>query len=246
MTSSPGVDPVSRVTKTNGLYSAGKVGVVPCKLPASALASDSEMLRYARLMVACMQRAWNPLVRKADAFYGNAQVAAFSDGKGPDSPLCEDIPKDFDAFYRYQGNVICLDRSVFQSDDPVENLVDFQQLLAHEFGHHVQMSVGILMSYDLHAYGSDGQRLEDSRRLELQASCFGAAFLGANRRTFGLTGHRLVTWLDIVNHVGDENTPGRARDHGSWKSHAYWTMRAFETGSPAACNTFAAPSNKVS
>jgi predicted metalloprotease len=240
------VDLSSRVTK-NQLYAAGKVPAVSCKLPAAALGSSSQMLKYARMMVDCMKRSWAPLIAKSDSFYGDAQVASYTGaGKGADSPLCEDPPKNVDAFYRYQGSVICLDRTVFQSDDPVVNLVDFQQLLAHEYGHHVQMSVGILTSYDVHRYGTEAQQLEDERRKELQASCFGAAFLGANKQAFKLTGYRLLIWREIVRHVGDEYNPDNVRDHGSRKSHAYWTLRAFDTANPSACNTFAAPAKRVS
>ncbi|MEV5963169.1 hypothetical protein AB0L70_15480 [Kribbella sp. NPDC051952] len=87
-------------------------------------------------------------------------------------------------------------------------------------------------------------QLEIQRRKELQASCLGAAFLGANKRAFRLTGARLAIWQDIVHHVGDEY--GKVRDHGSRKNHAYWTIQAFNTTNPSVCNTFTAPSKRVS
>jgi hypothetical protein len=196
-------------------------------------------------MAACMQKAWTPLILKSDAYYGGAQVAAFSVGKGPDSPLCDDPPKHSDAFYQPQGNVICLDRKSFGTDPDV-SLVYLQEVLAHEFGHHVQMSVGLLTAYDMRDYASSNERLEDERRLELQASCLGAAYLGANRRTLGLTGGHLEIWRDLVRHMGDEYNPDHIRDHGSRKNHGYWSLRAFDAGNPSACNTFTAPAKRVS
>ncbi|MEV4263032.1 neutral zinc metallopeptidase [Kribbella sp. NPDC049584] len=241
----PVIDPVAESTAGNKLYGAGKVGVVPCTLPSVVLRSDSEMLKYARTAVACMQKAWTPLILKSDAYYGSAQVAAFSVGKGPDSPLCDDPPKESDAFYQPKGSVICLDRRSLGTD-PDAALVDLQETVAHEFGHHVQMSVGILTAYDMRAYSTSSERLEDERRLELQASCLGAAFLGANRRTFGLNGRHLEMWRDMVRHMGDEYNPTHVRDHGSRNNHGYWSLRGFAAGNSSACNTFTAPAKRVS
>jgi hypothetical protein len=240
------VDPLVQATKENPLYGAGKVPAVPCKLPASALGSDSQMLKYARVMVDCMKRAWDPLLTKVGTKFWGVEVASFTHGKGPDSPLCATPPKNSDAFYRRDGSVICLDRTAFRSGDPVLDMVDFQQLLAHEYSHHVQMASMILTSYNQRNYRTDAARLEDERRKELQASCFGAAFLGANKKAFRLSGRRLALWQRIVHNVGDRKGAGQVRDHGSTTSHAYWTLRAFAAGSPAACNTFSAPAKRVS
>lgn len=240
----PVPDPIAEITQRNKLYAAGPVGVVPCEIStATALRSKGKLVKYARLLVACMQRVWLPLVQRSDSTGVPVQVAPFSLGKGPDSPLCDDESADSEAYY--WNKVICLDRFVF-SDDPEANLIYLQEVIAHEFGHHLQLSVGILLSYDMRSYESAQERLEDERRLELQASCFGAAFLGANRRTFGLTGQRLEEWRYVVSHLGDENDPKHARDHGSRKNHAYWSNRAFASGNPASCNTFTAPAKRVS
>ena len=114
-------------------------------------------------------------------------------------------------------------------------------------GHHVQHSVGILTLYnELYRGRTQAGQLEVQRRKELQASCLGAAFLGANKTTFHLTGRRLAIWQNIVRHVGDEYNDAHIRDHGSRKSHAYWTLKAFTATTPAACNTFTAPPKRVS
>jgi len=151
-----------------------------------------------------------------------------------------------DAFYN--SGTICFEWPEFSNpDEPVWNLVDFQQLIAHEYGHHVQQSSGILTTYDAGwSKQPKATQLENERRLELQASCLGAAFLGANRSGFRLAGERLRMWKYIVRHVGDENNTLKIRDHGSYKNHAYWTTRAFASTSPATCNTFKATPQRVS
>jgi predicted metalloprotease len=127
-------------------------------------------------------------------------------------------------------------------------LVDFQYTLAHEYGHHLQAAVGILSMYNLpYLDAAKAVQLEGERRLELQASCLGAAFLGANKRAFGLTGEGFEDWEYLVKHYGDDNGSSKPiRDHGSRKSHGYWSLRAFDSASPASCNTFTAPAKLVS
>ncbi|MER7244371.1 neutral zinc metallopeptidase [Kribbella sp. NPDC000426] len=232
----------------NKLYTAGKVPTVRCALPRPDLTSKAGMVAYAKMLVACMDKAWAPMVEKSDAYLVPPEVFAYSVRHPKATPECQDPPANSDAFYYWSGMTgkICIEWDEFlNADHPVENLVDFEQLVAHEYGHHVQRSVGILTLYNELMRGkSEAGQLEVMRRKELQASCLGAAFLGANKRTFALSGRRLGIWRSIVQHVGDEYST--VRDHGSRKNHGYWTIRAFSTANPASCNTFTAPAKRVS
>jgi predicted metalloprotease len=232
----------------NMLYTAGKVPAVRCVLPRPELTGKAGMLAYAKAFVACMNKAWAPVVTRSNGTLSPPEVFAYSLRKPSATPECKDPPADMDAFYFQSGMTgkICFEYDEFLgADDPVENLIDFEQLLAHEYGHHVQQSVGILTLYRYLPQGKTASgQLEIQRRKELQASCLGAAFLGANKRALRLTGARLDIWQDIVHHIGDEYN--KVRDHGSRKNHAYWTVRAFNTANPSACNTFTAPTKRVS
>jgi predicted metalloprotease len=243
------IDLAGQVVKSK-LYKAGKIPAVRCVLPRPNLTTKAGMLTYAKAFVACMNKAWAPVVTRSDAVLFPPEVFAYSLRKPSATPECEDPPADVDAFYFQSGNSgkICFEFGEFlDAEDQVWNLIDFEQLLAHEYGHHVQQSVGILTLYRYLGVGkSESGQLEIQRRKELQASCLGAAFLGANQRTFRLTGERLDIWEDIVRHVGDEYNDAKIRDHGSRKNHGYWTLRAFDAASPSACNTFAAPAKRVS
>lgn len=234
----------------NGLYKAGRVPTVRCKVPSKLARTRSGLLAYARVMVACMQEAWEPLVLRSTGYHLPApRIDAYVEGKSPATQLCANAPKDTDAFYRSSGSVICFEWREYADpdDDPVWNLIDFQEMLAHEYGHHLQDTVDILRTYVFaHPNGSPAVLLEDERRLELQASCLGAAFLGANKRSLRLTGGRLDVWEDMVRHTGDEYNPDKIRDHGSRRNHGYWSLRGFASANPSSCNTFAAPSNRVS
>lgn len=233
------------------LYTAGKVPAVQCVLPRPNLTTKAGMLAYAQVLVTCMDKAWAPVVQQSDAYLVAPKVFAYSLRHPSATPLeCADPLKNADAFYRQGGMTgqICFDYDTFLgAEDPVGNVIDFEQLLAHEYGHHVQKSVGILTLYnELYRGKTEAGQLEVQRRKELQASCLGAAFLGANKSMFQLTGRRLAIWQDIVRHIGDEYNDAHIRDHGSRKSHAYWTLRAFTAANPAVCNTFTAPAKRVS
>ncbi|MFD7159785.1 neutral zinc metallopeptidase [Kribbella sp. NPDC059898] len=232
----------------NKLYTAGRVPVVPCALPRPQLTTKAGLVAYGNALVACMNKAWAPLVLKADAVQTSVELIPYSARHPKATPACTDPPGSADAFYYFGGFTgrICFDTDIYlDSKDQEFNLVNFEQLIAHEYGHHVQYSVGILTLYDELMRGkSEARQLEVMRRKELQASCLGAAFLGANKSTFGLSGLRLRYWRYVVSHVGDEYS--KVRDHGSRKNHSYWTTRAFTSTTPATCNTFTAPAKRVS
>jgi len=230
------------------LYSAGKVPAVRCALPQPNLTSKAAMVAYAKVLVGCMDKAWAPVVEKSDAVLTPPEVFAYSSKRPAATPECSDPPTTSGAFYHWSGltGKICFAvERYLGADDPVANTIDFQRMIAHEYGHHVQRSVGILTLYTelMHGKSETGQ-LEVLRRKELQASCLGAAFLGANKAAFRLSGERLEIWRYIVQHVGDEY--GEVRDHGSRKNHGYWSIRAFDSANPASCNTFTAPAKRVS
>ena len=74
------------------------------------------------------------------------------------------------------------------------------QMMAHEYGHHVQFLTGILNASwtRQNAFSTNAARLEESRRRELQASCLGAAYIGANKLYYPMSGGLLrcssTTW----------------------------------------------------
>jgi len=246
---SPSINDPTLVPIKSGLYKAGRVPAVSCKLPTKLVQTRAGLLAYARLMVGCMQRAWTPLVVRAGFYLPTPRIDAYVEGKPTGTQLCDNPPRHTDAFYRSSGSVICFEWQEYADpdSDPVWDLIDFQEMLAHEYGHHLQDTVDILRTYVfVHAGGSKAVQLEDERRLELQASCLGAAFLGAHKRSLRLTGGRLDLWEDMVKHTGDEYNPDNVRDHGSRKNHGYWSLRAFASTNPSSCNTFSAPAKRVS
>jgi len=121
-------------------------------------------------------------------------------------------------------------------------------LVAHEFGHHMQASSGMLREYGQRSFAvkSRGQRYLLSRRLELQAQCFEGVFLATTARSIRLSSndrYQLRVWH---TYTGDEDPPaGRKPDHGSSAAQIRWLNRGLNSGDFGRCNTWTASKKSV-
>lgn len=111
-------------------------------------------------------------------------------GKSPSSPC-----HFYDGPAYYCGDTIYLDAKADLDgyrDDPEWSRAWMAVIIGHEYGHHVQALTGILAAKHERGLTLNGIELhqEESRRLELQASCFGGAYLGADRTSFPARGRK--------------------------------------------------------
>ncbi|TWD81784.1 putative metalloprotease [Kribbella amoyensis] len=231
--------------KQNKLYAVGKLRSVRCVEPAIKPLSEDAILRYYRALLPCLNKTWAPLVRKAGYPFRAPKLVLYAKGQ----TAC---PGETDlAFYCGKDETITM-----RADQDLKNYringegarVDMLDTLAHEYAHHVQLLTNILISANSREgwATTEAAKLEERRRVELQAGCLAAVFLGANKTTLGLTGRKLDLWQYQVKHSGDEYNPKKKRDHGSRKNHWLWAGPAFTSQNPASCNTFTAPPAKVS
>jgi uncharacterized protein len=231
--------------KQNGLYKAGRVAAVNCTEPKVKPNTEANALRYYQAMMPCLNRAWAPLVRKAGyefrppklVLWAKNQSACTSEGDL--SFYCGD---DETINVRVGDDVKLFGRNAEAGRSHLQNTI------AHEYAHHVQMLTNILISSSSREgwAKTEAAKLEENRRMELQAQCLAAAFLGANKSALRLTGERLEQWEWQTQHSGDEYNPKKKRDHGSRKSQWAWSAPAFKSANPASCNTFVVPAAKVS
>lgn len=120
-------------------------------------------------------------------------------------------------------------------------------LVAHEFGHHLQATTGMLSAY-ARAYdeASKKERYALSRRLELQAQCFEGVFLHATADDLDLRRKDRTELEDWHGYTGDEDPPkDRKPDHGSSEAQWGWLERGLDSGDLAACNTWTAKAKSV-
>lgn len=234
-----------RIVKKNKIYAAGRLAPSRCKEPGFRPTSKQNVQKFYQGMIACLNKSWEPAVRKAGFEFRGPKLVLY---EGVAEDKCGDYSTT--AFYCQIGEGIYLpwrDDVKDYKAYPIATRVGMADTVAHEFGHHVQFLTGILDAAQARGYGGVGQAaLEESRRLELQASCFAAVYLGANKNWFPLTGDQLDAWNYRATHRGDENDPGEGRTHGSRKSNVAWLPPAFKSTTPGSCNTYTAPAAKVS
>ncbi len=233
--------------KQNKLYTVGKVPSVNCSEPKYSVTSQSDILKYSRAVVLCLDKAWGPLVKKAGYPFRPAKTLLISKQQPSDCTGGEPS-RAFYCGYDESVNIDWKWYANFQKQDPLGARTDLLDTLAHEYGHHVQVLTNIAVSSGSREgwMKSQASKLEESRRFELQASCLAAIFLGANKQSLGFAGEKLAEWEWQTKHSGDEYNPKKVRDHGSRKSQWLWAGPAFKSANPASCNTFVAPAGKVS
>jgi predicted metalloprotease len=207
---------------------------------------------YYTNLVACLNKAWEPKVRAAR---GNVHPAPGGVLAGRvQSPCASGFSAAFYCgadralYLRYDDAIKIWNRSTDRSDRAFVRLWA-TDTAGHVFGHHVQQLTGIIAAAHRLEYDAPvlEARLELSRRLELQAFCLGAAFIGANKPSYGIPALDVTMYLRYVAaQTGEENDSGGPRDHGSPASQQYWATRGFNTHDSASCNTFTAPTGKVS
>ncbi|MFC0623546.1 neutral zinc metallopeptidase [Kribbella deserti] len=242
------------VVRKDGFYFTGLHNSVGCRESRARPSNISAATVYLRTMKTCLDRAWPAQVRKGrDTFRApslvvmNGTVGTTPCGGG----------SAFRSFYCGSNQTIYMDaltrirnynqagRYSNASQIRLFNRMALSQTMAHEYGHHLQELTGISSAFDRIWYDESNysRRLEVNRRMELQASCLGAVFMGANRTTFPVTGRARSEWNWLVIHSGDEYDTERT--HGSRIVHNYWSQRGFASRNTNLCNTFTAGSSLV-
>jgi len=120
----------------------------------------------------------------------------------------------------------------------------YWQIVAHEFGHHLQAVGGVFVDYTSWYQSADRtERLELSRRLELQATCLGAVQLNAMWKALDLDPSDYAQ-MDFFNTTFTDT----GRDHGSSASNKRWYDRGYSGAwsSFGDCNTWRVKAGEVS
>jgi predicted metalloprotease len=120
-------------------------------------------------------------------------------------------------------------------------------LTAHEFGHHLQATTGMLAAYsDVYEGAAKKDRYALSRRLELQAQCFEGVFLHATSDDLDVSAKDRAELKAWHSYTGDEDPPkSRKPDHGSSRAQWAWLERGLDSGDFGSCNTWTASARSV-
>jgi predicted metalloprotease len=122
-------------------------------------------------------------------------------------------------------------------------------ILSHEVAHHVQFQLGIIERVDQETQSNPGNANNLSISLELQADCFAGVWLSTLRDETSaaiLQDNDLQEALNAAAAVGDDSIQQQSGGavnpeswtHGSSEQRYNWLKTGFDTGDPAACDTF--------
>ncbi|HLU75685.1 MAG TPA: neutral zinc metallopeptidase [Nonomuraea sp.] len=217
---------------------SGKLAKAVCPEPAITQGGIPRTREYLTAAVACLDKSWKAHFAAGRRPFRKPQVRFYEE---PELRVCGvPWPEGAAAFY-------CTDRRVLVfplSGDWIENRTDLYPLkvAAHEYGHHLQSLTGIRRHYEARVKANPRRHAELGRRYELQADCLSGVFLGAVWRSLDRTGDDWTALLDVTRASGDDD---ERRSHGKGANRVRWLKRGYQAVSPAACDTWSAPSSAV-
>ncbi|GAA2359147.1 hypothetical protein GCM10010404_10410 [Nonomuraea africana] len=230
----------ARVGPPRLLYETGRLRAASCPEPPLISGGIPRSKEYLTAIVRCMDAGWSAHLRRAGLRYRAPTVLYVEE---PRDTVCGlPWPGGAAAFY-------CTERAtlVFTLEGPwIEGRTDLYPLkvAAHEYGHHVQQQAGVRSAYERLVRGRKGDQAELGRRYELQADCLAGVFAGSVWRSLGRSPADWTALVETVRASGDE--PDGRHSHGKGAGRAYWLQRGYAARSPSACDTWSAPSAKVS
>jgi hypothetical protein len=197
-------------------------------------------------VVNSVQTFWAGVFEKSNRTYRPANTVFFT---GSYDTACGHATSAVGPFYCPADKLVYIDLGFF--DDVQDQLgievTPFVQayVLAHEYGHHVQDQLGVLAAIRGDRQGPESKAV----RSELQADCY-AGVWAAHAVETGLiqelTQADINSGLAAAAAIGDDRIQARTQGqvnpetwtHGSSEQRRRWFGRGYETGKPAACDTF--------
>ncbi|MEV0587154.1 neutral zinc metallopeptidase [Nonomuraea sp. NPDC050310] len=245
--------PVDTSVRTNSLYRSVALPRLNCPAGNPSIFNHSQLKALILKTGRCMDKAWAPVLDRVGIEWSPPGYAIAS-GRGRGA--CGDYPSagSMVPYYCPRNNTIYASTSAMARGNG--NSIGYGQIIswhggiismmAHEYGHHVQNLTGILDSYwQRHqATGSESARLALSRRLELQANCFGGMWMRSVAGSYPVPTGRRAELFAFYGRVGDH--PGYPRDHGSLTNSQRWFRQGWERSKPQQCNTWMASASATS
>jgi predicted metalloprotease len=228
------------------IYSTGSLGEMNC--PAENLGNGAlpAQKRYFENLFTCLNDTWRPALERIDVKQPDPGLVVFDKPVSTPCGNFRPLSGRVLAFYCYGNRVMYTD--VLQMNKAFGPREDLAYLLtiAHEYGHHIQGVTGLFYARAVYLQDHPDEKLDSSRRNELQASCFGGVFSRSVENSYPLTSRLREFEFQASNSFGDSpDAPANQRTHGKATSQGFWIMNGFNIGETRACNTFAAPANLV-
>lgn len=238
-TSVPSAPPKGKaVLVANPIYKTGALQLQPCQeQPVQRDDLDGSRV-YLMFVLDCLNASWEPQFAKAKIPFVKPKFSVVS-APGKPTP-CGKFPEGAQAFYcpEKKAIVFLLDKNILSVPDDLF----LMNVMSHEYGHHVQNITGMFRALTKATAKSVRTKryLAESRRVELQAECFGGVFIGSIWHSLGRRDFDFKYIVKVAQSGYDYVS------HGKAANIAHWLKKGFDSESPGACNTWAAPANRVS
>lgn len=211
-------------------------------------AQEKPVVEFVSFVIGDIQDTWTKLLpQQADTPYRRAKLVLFRDGV---RSACGFADAASGPFYCPGDEKVYIDLSFYEElRRRFRAPGDFAQayVLAHEVGHHLQKVLGIENRVRQLQRGNPQAANQLSVRMELQADCLAGVWGSSASQRGLLEPGDVEEGLNAAAAIGDDRIQrmsGRGIQpesftHGSSAQRVEWFRRGLESGSLAACDTFA-------
>ncbi|MBB5083044.1 neutral zinc metallopeptidase [Nonomuraea endophytica] len=226
----------SPVLTKNPVYKTGALELKECDEQPVQSGDLDDARVYLEFLMDCLNESWSRQLAKKNIPFSKPGFEVIA--KPGARTSCGRFPAGAQAIYCPKNKKITflLDEAILA--EPFELFL--MEVLAHEYGHHIQQLTGMLRIVDNVKGKSKARLFDESRRVELQAECMSGAFIGSVWHSLGRREFDFRYIVKVAENGYD------FRSHGKAKNIAWWLKRGFDAESPSACNTWAAPKSRVS
>jgi uncharacterized protein len=205
---------------------------------------DLELKEFSSYVFSDAQDTWEKTFAQSDERYDGAQLVLYSGTVSTGG--CGGATSASGPFYCPADGRVYIDLTFYEEmKRQLGASGDFAwaYVIAHEMGHHVQNETGLDAG---HGAGAEGQ----SVRTELQADCYAGVWASTVYEEGALEPGDLDEAFTASEAVGDdrlqEQAGGRVNPdsftHGTSEQRRTWFENGYESGDPAACDTFSVDS----
>lgn len=213
-----------------------------CALPPFDSSDPGQEIFY-QAALSCLNTTWEPILRSANLPFHSPRVTVVS--SEVETP-CGTRSTTQTALY-CAGTLYMTGGYYRDIEGHGDTAGVYFGQLAHEYAHHIQELAGI-MDASWQQRGRIGAEspaaYENSRRFELQATCYGGMFLAAVRNQESVSPTLIEQALSDAGQRGDY-PDGRSPDHGRPELNAVWARQGHEKNATYQCNTWLAAPETV-
>jgi predicted metalloprotease len=219
-------------------------------------AADDSTKDFVATVLGYTEDTWTDLFSRSGQNYREPTLVLYS---GAVRSACGFGQAAMGPFYCSSDEKVYLDTGFFQElSSRFRAPGDFAQayVIAHEVGHHVQNLLGTARQVDAmqRRSGKAGAN-QASVRLELQADCYAGVWANNTERLEQSKARQFLERGDVeealgaASQIGDDKLQMQSRGyvvpesftHGTAQQRVNWFKKGWESGSPAACDTFNTP-----